>query len=405
MGLFDRNPNESAFVGGKKHWTDVIKNSGPGTLLIWRQPEEDFNTNSTLIVMPGEQAIFIKGGNIEQTFESGTYKLDTNNYPFISRLRNAFSGGVSTFNAVVYFVRTAHSMEIRWGTVSPIQVRDPVIGMATTMKARGAYKVTISNPGLFLEKMIGNNVQFETQDGLQDYFAEEFQSKIKSTIARAVQESHQEILGIDSRLDELSDRTKPLINEIMADYGLKCVTFTISAIDIDADELRRKYDEINLGAYGEVTMQRAQATGQMEALNIQGDNYGKIQATQILRDLANNPGAGGAAAAGAGIGMGMGAANVFGQMANQVFAPVANNQQNYQQNPMNQGADARFAQQGAYQQQNSFQQAPVQQAPAVDAQKEEIKAKLASLKEFYAEGLISEADYNKKKADLLEKLL
>ena len=52
MGLFNnKNANESAYVGGKKHWSDVIKNSGNGDLLIWRQPEEDFNTNSTLIVL------------------------------------------------------------------------------------------------------------------------------------------------------------------------------------------------------------------------------------------------------------------------------------------------------------------------------------------------------------------
>lgn len=66
MGLFNKNSNEAAYVGGKKHWADVIKNSGPGELLIWRQPEEDFNTNSTLIVMPGEEAIFIKGGTVER---------------------------------------------------------------------------------------------------------------------------------------------------------------------------------------------------------------------------------------------------------------------------------------------------------------------------------------------------
>lgn len=42
MSIFDRNPNEAAFVHGKKHWVDVIKNSGSGDLLIWRQPEKDF---------------------------------------------------------------------------------------------------------------------------------------------------------------------------------------------------------------------------------------------------------------------------------------------------------------------------------------------------------------------------
>ena len=75
MALFGKNPNETAFAGGKKNWAEVIKNSGSGNLLIWRQPEEDFNTNSKLIVMPGEEAIFIKGGVIESVFDNGTYNL------------------------------------------------------------------------------------------------------------------------------------------------------------------------------------------------------------------------------------------------------------------------------------------------------------------------------------------
>ena len=181
MSIF-RNKNEAAFVDGKKHWTDVIKNTGPGDVLIWRQPEEDFNTNSTLVVMPGEVAVFIKGGQIQQIFDNGTYKLSTENYPFISRLRNAFSGGVSTFNCVVYFIRTAHTEEIKWGTDSPLQVRDNVLGMATTVRARGIYKVQVGNPGIFLEKLVGNNIPFQTQTDLDKYFAIQFQSKIKSIL-------------------------------------------------------------------------------------------------------------------------------------------------------------------------------------------------------------------------------
>lgn len=143
MAFFNRNPNEEAYIGGKKHWTDVIKNSASGELLIWRQPEEDFNTNSTLVVMPGEKAVFIKGGVVEQVFEKGTYKLSTENYPFISRLRNALSGGISTFHCVVYFVRDAESREILWGTDSPISVRDKVFNIVTDVRVRGAYKLKI----------------------------------------------------------------------------------------------------------------------------------------------------------------------------------------------------------------------------------------------------------------------
>ena len=332
MGLFDRNPNERAYVGGKKHWTDVIKNSGPGDLLIWRQPEEDFNTNSTLIVMPGEEAIFIKGGNIEQTFDRGTYKLSTENYPFISRLRNAFSGGISTFNCVVYFVRKAHSMEIFWGTDSPIQVRDPVMMISTSVQARGSYKVQVDNPGKFLTKMVGNNVPFIMQGELNNYFISEFQQHIKSSLARAIRSANQEILGICAEQDILAGQIHPILQEILDDYGLKLITFTIAAIDIPENDPNRQKLE--------------QAFADKSVMRILGDDWGRQQASEMLHTLAANPGAGGVAAAGAGMGMGMAAGSVFAGMAQQMFAPMQPQAPIQQQQPVQAAPSGRFQQRG-----------------------------------------------------------
>jgi membrane protease subunit (stomatin/prohibitin family) len=274
MALFKKNPNETAFVGGKKNWADVIKNSGPGDLLIWRQPEEDFNTNSTLIVMPGEEAIFIKGGVIEQVFDNGTYKLSTENYPFISRLRNVFTGGTSTFNCVVYFVRKAHSMEILWGTSSPIQVRDKILGIATKLRVRGAYKIQVDDPQKFLTKFLGNNVNSATgQEVLDNYFANEFQSKIKSSITRALNETQTELIGIEARIEEFAETVEPFMCEVFNDYGLKIIKFSIAALDVDADELRRRYDTIGIDAIEK--LRHAQADkGVMDVL---GENWGKQQ--------------------------------------------------------------------------------------------------------------------------------
>lgn len=284
MTLF-KNPNETAYVGGRKHWTDVIKNTGNGEYLIWRQPEEDFNTNSTLVVMPGEAAIFVKSGVIEQVFQQeGTYKLSTNNYPFISRLRNAFSGGISTFNCVVYFVRKAHSVEILWGTDSPIQVRDKVLDVATKIRARGSYKVQVDNPEVFLEKLIGNNVIFQTQQELNKYFIQEFQSKVKSILARILNETESELLGIDTRLDELSQSLQPHMQQIISEYGLKCVKFVVSAIDIEDDVLRRRYDEIGM----EALERRKMANVNKEVIGILGNDWGRVQDMEIQRTYAKN---------------------------------------------------------------------------------------------------------------------
>ena len=388
MSLFGSNPNEAAYAGGKKHWADVIKNSGPGDLLIWRQPEEDFNTNSTLIVMPGEEAIFIKGGVIEQVFDNGTYKLATENYPFISRLRNAFTGGISTFNCVVYFVRKTHSMEILWGTSSPIQVRDKMLGIATKLRARGAYKIQIDNPQKFLTKLLGNKIVFmEQQELLDNYFSNEFQGKIKASITRALNETQTELIGIEARIEEFAETVEPFLGEALEDYGLKIIKFSIAALDIDDDELRRRYDEIGMDAIAK--LRNAQADkGVMDSL---GNDWGRQQAANILGAVAANPGSGGVAAAGAGLGMGMAAGGIFGNMAQQMFAPM---QTQMPPQPVAPQPSGRFTQKSAAPEPGGGSQGGTDDPVAT----------LKKLKEMLDLGLIEQSEYDAKKLEIMSRM-
>lgn len=391
MSLFQKNPNEAAYAGGKKHWAEVIKNSGPGKALIWRQPEEDFNTNSTLIVMPGEEAIFIKGGTVEQVFDNGTYKLSTENYPFISRLRNSSTGGISTFNCVVYFVRKADSEEIRWGTETPIQVRDKVWGIRTDAKVRGAYKVRIEDPVIFLEKLIGSNVPFQLQSDLDKYFASVFQGKMKSAVSKFLNNLQQELIGIDAYMDELSEQIEPYIDEVVADYGLKCVKFSLAGLDIDIT----KYDAIDQSQIAAISKGKL-AQGDRAAMDTLGENWARKQAAGILGDLARNPGAGGVGAMGAGMGMGMAAGSVFGNMANQMFAPMSSGQQ-YQQQPFQQPPlqqstvqGGRFAPKGTVQPPQPSSEDPMEV--------------LGKLKKMLDAGLIEQSEYDAKKAEILSRM-
>lgn len=387
MSIF-RNANEAAYVGGRKHWTDVIKNTGSPDMLIWKQPEEDFNTNSTVIVMPGEEAIFVNGGVVEQVFENGTYKLSTDNYPFISRLKNMFSGGVSTFNCVVYFVRKTNSVEILWGTSSPIQIRDKLLGIATKIRARGAYKIQITNPTLFLTKLVGNTVNFVGQQELIDkFFANEFQGKIKSNLTKLLNETQTELLGIEARIDELSEAVAPTLVGTFEEYGLQLVKFSIAALDIDDDELRRKYDEIGMDAIQKLRMAQADKS----VMGILGEDWARQQAVNILGNLSNNTGAGGVAAAGAGIGMGIGAGGAFGSMAQQIFTPAENGAQ--QQKPSNvQATDVS--------QQNNAQDG---NTAANDMMQDPFKA-LESLNKMLTAGFITQEEYDAKKSEIMSRM-
>lgn len=407
MSIF-KNRNETAFVDGKKHWTDVIKNTAPEEVLLWRQPEEDFNTNSTLIVMPGEVAIFIKGGQIQQIFSNGTYKLSTENYPFISRLRNAFSGGVSTFNCVVYYVRTAHSAELKWGTDSPLQVRDNVLGMATTVRARGVYKIKVENPELFLERLVGNNVQLYTQNEIDNFFALQFQSKIKTILTQKLVSLQTELLGVEARLDELSVEIKPQIDDLVGDYGLKCIQFVISAMDIDDSDLRKRYDEINMNAAERIRMAQAEkaampleAEGERAAMEALGEKWAPLQASKILGDLANNPGAGGTASAMSGIGVGVAAGSVFGNMANQMFSSMNHNEDAVKdEKQMSETYSFPTNGSGRFVQKSEKDSEPESNTE----QRDDPVMVLKQLKEMLDIGVITKEEYEKKKQEVLSRM-
>lgn len=361
MALFKRNPNEADYYGGKKHFIDVIKNNGANTYLFWRQPEEDFNTHSKLIVMPGETAIFVEGGNIVQQFSEGTYELTTNNYPFISRLKNALSGGISTFHCVIYFFKNADSMELKWGTDDPIQVRDKVYGIRTSVQARGSYKVRIENPALFLEKLIGNNVRGLNQNELNKYFKNEMLMQIKSCVSKFLLLYENEFIGIGAYAGEISEAIQPQINETVSKYGLRCVNFAISYMEPD----QTKYDAIDEAQIERIKREK-QGIGENAFMNQLGSNWDKMKRASIIETLAQNEGAGNITAMGAGLGMAMGVGSTIGNMANQVFqnASETQNMQSYED-------------------------------PIVVLEK---------LKKLLAAGLITEEDYDTKKKEVLSRM-
>lgn len=69
---------------------------------------------------------------------------------------------------------------------------------------------------MFLSKLVGNNVSFVSQQDLLDnYFANEFQSKIKSCLTKLLNNIQTELLGIESRIDEFSELLQPTLADIL----------------------------------------------------------------------------------------------------------------------------------------------------------------------------------------------
>ena len=301
----------------------VIKNDRPFDELVWKSPIEDFNTNTQLIVMESEEALFVKDGVVVETLGGGRHTLNTANYPFINKLQKMVAGGESPYSCQIYFVDKSHKLELLWGTDSPIQMRDAEYNFAVGVRARGSYSIQINDAKKFFVKLVGNTFAF-TKEELNNMFRTAFQMKIKTIVATAMKNSDLTILDMNTELESIGKMAEERLAEVLDEYGIRLVNFYIA--DISIPENDPNYAIIN-SAYANSHAKNIEA-------KIEGDNWGKFTAKELLKDIAKNPNAGGAAAVGAGIGVGAASAGIFNNLAGQLFSPMSGNQT--QQNNNNQ---------------------------------------------------------------------
>jgi membrane protease subunit (stomatin/prohibitin family) len=306
----------------------VIKNDGPGNVLIWQCVNEDFNNNSQLIVAESEEALFMKDGIVVQTFPAGKYTLNTANYPFIGALRKKLTGGTSPFSCKVYFINKAHALELYWGTDPAMQIDDPRFGIVT-VGALGSYSIQVVDGKKFLTKLVGNNVAYFTSEQINKFFRSAFTSKIKSNLGRYLKQNNLTVLDLMTEYELIAEKLTPVLNETLDEYGVRLVNFYISGINIPEDD--PSYLRIK------------DAASRKKRMNEYGDEYGRLTGEMLLENMSNSPAAGGAAGAGMGMGMGMAAGGMIGGIASQVFAPIGHSMQQGVQQPVQRGGGSRYA--------------------------------------------------------------
>ena len=137
---------------------DVIKFEGDDNLVVWKHPNEDFNTKSVLIVHESQEAIFFKDGKALDLFGPGKYELETENIPLLRAIINIPTMGVSPFHCEVYFINKATSMNMEWGTNSRFQVLDPHFGVPLNVGASGSMEFIIEDARKFGCIIRGNDI-------------------------------------------------------------------------------------------------------------------------------------------------------------------------------------------------------------------------------------------------------
>lgn len=335
-----------------KQFIDVIQWENPDDeTLVWRFPiaDQEIQNGASLTVRDSQMAMFVDEGVTADVFSAGRYTLNTKTLPVLTNLKNWDKLFQSPFKSDVYFFNTRQQIGRRWGTAQPVTVRDSDFGIVQ-LRSFGMYAYRIADPALFFKEITGV-VEYYTGDQLET----QLKNIAVTQLAAAFGSSGIPFLDMAANQMLLSQKMTELLRPEFAKLGLALENFTVESITLPENIQKALDSRMSMGIIGNL------------------NQYTQYQTAQAIPLAAQNEG--GLAGIGAGLGVGAGI-----------------------------GQAMAGAMSGMMQPQQTAPQAPVQpQAPAPVA--EDPQAKLAKLKTLLDNGLISAADYDAAKAEVLKQLI
>lgn len=316
------------------------------TEMVHRIPERgsgDFRIGSQVIVRESQAAVFFRDGRALDVFGPGMHTITTANIPLLVDLVGKVFSGETPFKAEVYFVSLREFTDLKWGTPTPITIKDPVLRMAR-VQARGSYAVQIADPQVFVNRLVGTQGIYRTP-AIQDFL----RSIIITKLTDLIGEMGRSVIEIAGMAEEMTAGVRAKAAEEFALRGVELTSVYVEYVGPTEDTARAIDEAASMGAVGDMNA------------------YMQFQAARAMRDAAQQ--SGGEAGTGVGLGAGVGMGAAMAQMLTQ---------------SVQQG---RQAPQGA--------QAAPSAAPAVPTTAAEIQATLDNLDLRLAAGEISEALYNR----------
>ena len=340
----------------KKQFIDIIEwmEAGDGTL-AWRYPMEDreIQNGGSLTVRESQMAVFVNEGKIADVFGPGRYTLNTATLPILTYLKNWDKLFKSPFKSDLYFFSTRQQVDQRWGTTQPVTIRDKDFG-AVRLRAFGNYSYRIADPKLFHTEISGTRDTYTVAD-----LDGQLRGLMLQHISDAVASSGVAFLDLAANQIEFAKALMEATQPSFAALGLKLESVTMQNVSLP-EELQKILDQkIGMGMVG----------GDM-------GKFMQYQTAQAIPKFAEGAAGGGGGVVGDAMGLGAGVA--LGQVMAQQLS------QGLQQPAPNAAPAA---------------------AAAAGVKPEDVMATLEKLGELKTKGILTQDEFDAKKAELLKKLV
>jgi membrane protease subunit (stomatin/prohibitin family) len=290
-------------------------------------------------------------------FQPGRYKLTTQTLPLLTNLMNWDKLFDSPFKSDVYFFATRLQLDRKWGTPNAVTIRDKDFG-AVRLRAFGIYSYRLTDAKTFHREVSGTREVY-TVDDLDG----QLRNSMIAAMTNAFGASGVSFLDMAGNQTAFAQAVRKEAEPMFARLGLALDSLVVENISLP-EEIQKMLDtRIGMNMIGDM------------------NRYTQFQTANAIPIAAANEG-GGLASMGANLAAGVGIGN---QMAGAMMGA------------MTQGGAAPA---GAAAVPAPAPAATPAAAPGID----EITATLEKLHGLVGKGILSQAEFDTKKAELLAKL-
>lgn len=266
----------------KKQFIDVIQWTEEGDdVLAYRFPMRDMEiqNGARLTVRESQMAAFVNEGRMADVFGPGLYTLNTQTLPLLTNLMNWDKLFQSPFKSDVYFFSTRQRVGQRWGTATPVTIRDKDFG-AIRLRGYGMYAWHIADPRAFHTKVSGTREIYRVA-----HIEAQLRNTIVGRMADTFAESGLPFLDMAANQVELGQRIAQHLQPSFNELGLALDSFVVENLSLP-EELQKMLDT-------------------RVGMNMLGDmrQYTQFQVANSMPIAAANEG--GLAGIGAGLGAGL----------------------------------------------------------------------------------------------------
>jgi membrane protease subunit (stomatin/prohibitin family) len=321
-------------------WVDDTNNT-----VLYKFPDKGnkIMNKAQLTVRESQVVVLMNEGEFGDEYQPGRYELTTQNMPITTTLKSWKYLFDSPFKVDLFYVNTKQFTNLKWGTSNPIIMRDPEFKQVR-VRSFGTYTIRVKDAKKFIKEFSGTNPHVPIEA-----ISEQCRNTIISKLAEGLAEAGVSVLDLAANFTEIGNKLKPIFQTDFDAWGIELGQFYIENVSLP-EEVEKMFDKAT----------------QVNMMSDKLNQFNQMQAGIALENMSENSGAANIAGMGAGV--------------------LLTNMMQTQTQP----------------QQPQQQQSTANAATGNDHQK--MIDLLKQLGELKAAGVITEEEFNQKKAEILGKL-